>query len=906
MAKKSNQSKMNHKKTLSIIMAAVNGLNTTVPLALPLAVMNTEIPRVWHLGAEELAPTSFNRGGQILNSLFFTTAYAEEVSGEKIVSAGQTADGDVITSGGTQMVWGSATSTTINGAKQLVNSGGSATSTIISRGYQFVSSGGSATSTTISGGQQSVSGSATNTIIYSGGAQFVYSGGSATSTAISGGQQLVYGNATNTTMSGGQQLVYSGGSAIGTIISGGQQFVNSGASASDTTINGGGEQVVVGSVINTTIHSDGMQNVYDGGSAISTTINSGGIQSVDSGGSATGTTINFGGTQTVYSGGSVISTTINFCGEQEVSRGGSATGTTISGGGQVVSSGGSATNTTINSEGNQYVSSGGSASDTTINFGGKQTVYSGGSAINTTINGGGIQYAYGSATGTTINGGVQYVYGSATGTAINSGGIQSVERDGTASGTTVNVGGLMNMYAGAQITGVTTLSGGTAALRNKGSYTIANLTVTSGGTVKLANGTTVGRNLAINNLSGSANFIINTDLAQGKADTITITAVTGSSVNTLQVAYDPAFVTGQNVTGTANFATVSGGSASFTATATEYGAYSYTPTLSSATSAGTTTWTITALNQGDVSGASETVKTASDAIAGNLLTWRTENNNLTKRMGELRNASGEAGFWLRSYRGAEELAGSSGRSLKQQYTALQGGYDSKISRGDGALYTGYALGYLEGSSNYNRGTGDVSSLSLGAYGSWLGDKGHFFDIITKVSKLKNSYTNYLSNSVNTRVDSNYDNWGTSLSAEYGYRKQLKNNWYLEPQAELTYNRISSASYTASDGTNVHNDTVNALTGRLGLAVGRNVGSTHYYGKVSAVREFSANAVITASSGAASLVTYQQNLKENWLEFALGLTAKLDKRVDGYLEFTRTNGDKVKTPWQVNAGVRWNY
>jgi len=48
------------------------------------------------------------------------------------------------------------------------------------------------------------------------------------------------------------------------------------------------------------------------------------------------------------------------------------------------------------------------------------------------------------------------------------------------------------------------------------------------------------------------------------------------------------------------------------------------------------------------------------------------------------------------------------------------------------------------------------------------------------------------------------------------------------------------------------------------------------------------------------------MKESWLEFALGLTTKLDKRVDGYLEITRTTGDKTRTPWQVNTGARWNF
>jgi outer membrane autotransporter protein len=285
--------------------------------------------------------------------------------------------------------------------------------------------------------------------------------------------------------------------------------------------------------------------------------------------------------------------------------------------------------------------------------------------------------------------------------------------------------------------------------------------------------------------------------------------------------------------------------------------------------------------------------------------WRTENNNLAKRMGELRNAGGEAGMWLRSYRGRQE-ATVGGRATNQQYTALQGGWDKKTAGADGTLFTGWTIGYLEGNSTYSRGTGDASSFSAGVYRSWLGSKGHYTDIIAKVGRVSNSYTNYLNDAGNTRVDGSFRSWGASLSAEYGYRRQLAGGWYFEPQAEVNYSRLNGAGYTTSDGTSIRNDAVNSLVGRLGLAVGRDTGKVHYYGKVSLAREFAAKAGITAASGGLAPVGTRHDLKESWLEFALGLSGKLGQRTDGYLEVTRTTGDKAKTPWQVNVGARWSF
>lgn len=837
MAKKKHGRSNTYKKNLSIIMAMINGINTAAPLSLPLAVAAADIPvpSARKSTLENSLITSFNRGGQILDYLFFTTAYAgETVSGTKDVSSGQTADGDTIEMGG----------------------------------FQNVLNGGSATRTTIN-------------IV---GSQIVYSGGNASDTTIN---------------SMGVQYVLSGGSATGTIIAGGIQQVDSGGSATGTTI-AGGIQEVNGSASGTKINNGGIQNVVNG-NASGTTINNGGTQNVYGGGSASGTTIS-GGSQIVFNGGSATGTTINSGGTQTVKGGGNASGTTIAGGIQNVS--GSVSGTTITSDGTQNLYSGATATDTTI-YACVQNVSGGATASATTIHSGGTQnvLASGTAVSTTVNnGGSQYVYsgGAASATTVNTGGIEYVYSGGTTTNTSVS-GGTLNLEAGAAVSGTTTLSTGTIALAGDGSYTIGSLTATSG-TVKLAAGNTVGRNLTITNLSGSANFVINTNLATGMADTITVTTATASTANTVKVNYDPTYLTGASASGAATFATASGG-VTFTAAASEYGSYTYTPTLTSSTVGATTTWQVTALT---VNGASETVKTGADVAGGSLVAWRVENNNLTKRMGELRNATGETGMWLRTYRGAQDIAGTAGRTTKQQYTALQGGWDRKVATGEDTAYAGWALGYLEGSSTYNRGTGDASSVSAGAYYSWLGNKGHYLDLIGKVGRLKNNYTSYLNNASNTKVDGSYENWGTSLSAEYGYRKQLKDNWYVEPQAEVTFSRINGANYTASDGTAIHNDAVNSLVGRLGVAVGRQVGSTHYYGKVSLAREFTAKASIMAASGGLAPVDMRQDLKESWLEFALGLTGKLGGRTDGYLEVTRTTGDKAKTPWQINVGARWNF
>lgn len=118
------KTKINPQKTLSIILAVANSLNSAAPIALPLAAVVPEMPKARQGAIDELLATSFNRGGQILDYLFFSTAYAETVdpgNSPKNVDTG-TVDGDVIVSGGRQNVYdtGSATNTIISsGGNQM-------------------------------------------------------------------------------------------------------------------------------------------------------------------------------------------------------------------------------------------------------------------------------------------------------------------------------------------------------------------------------------------------------------------------------------------------------------------------------------------------------------------------------------------------------------------------------------------------------------------------------------------------------------------------------------------------------------------------------------------------------------------------------------------------------------------
>lgn len=155
--------------------------------------------------------------------------------------------------------------------------------------------------------------------------------------------------------------------------------------------------------------------------------------------------------------------------------------------------------------------------------------------------------------------------------------------------------------------------------------------------------------------------------------------------------------------------------------------------------------------------------------------WRGENNDLLRRMGDLRGSSDEAGAWVRMY---GDASGS--------------GID-----------------------------GDINSTMFGLYGSYAGNRGHFADLIVKYGRVNSDFnTDKNGNS----YDSDYGSNGFSITTEYGYRQNLKDDFYIEPQAELTYSHIGSSDYTMSlngkEGAAVYNDAFKSLIGRVGFTLGR--------------------------------------------------------------------------------------
>ena len=419
-------------------------------------------------------------------------------------------------------------------------------------------------------------------------------------------------------------------------------------------------------------------------------------------------------------------------------------------------------------------------------------------------------------------------------------------------------------------------------------------------------------------LSGSNAFRVTTDLANNKSDRFNFAKLaSGSSMEEqyITVGYDKAFdgssadsISGSNVVvlsvADLNGQTLGNFVGKESIMDDPLSRFSATPTVV----VDDTEVRISKIDLNKDIGPSDTMIISNDASLALRNVWRIEGNNVMKRMGELRSGTeaGKGGVWARYYRGELSADSNYDSSFSQDYTGFQGGIDKVQDYKGGKLYTGIAVNRIDSNAGYTVGSGDLSSTGVGLYGSWLGSKGHYLDVIARGSKLTNDFK--LVDLSGNAAKADYDTWAYGISAEYGYRQDLNAGWFVEPQAELSLGHISRVDYTTSNGVSIRQDGVNSAIVRLCFLGGKefSIGGrpSNAYVKASLLHDFGGNGGSTGYYGIKSLAMQTGDLTGSWYEIGLGANLGIAKNSNLYFDALKTLNSTVRTDWQFNAGLRF--
>ena len=638
---------------------------------------------------------------------------------------------------------------------------------------------------------------------------------------------------------GDSMIVKNGGTGTVRDLFGGTQLIYGTAVGTAESIQSGGRQLVSGTAINTTIAKGGTQILYYGGTLSSNTL--------------------MGGVQIISSGGTLIA-------DDPSASKLTTQAPVIFGGTQIVSNGGTASGFILLRE---------------SSIGGIQRVKSGGLAL---------------------------------GTEVRSGAYQSVDSGGTALGGTLSSEGTLSLVSGSRIQldnasgGYVDMNGGSIQYGKDGATTtktydtdifVGNNAYAGSGTIVLGNGgwgrsySAPGNVLNIVIVNGNYDFIVNTDVNKELSDRINVKMVTESSESRIGVNYDPVFdpkTYGNYFPDKPIIVATGPYNITFKPLTTETGAVRYIPWLRQ----NGMQWQLTGFSKRASTNTSTTG--ATHEVVNQI--WYNFANSLSKRMGDLRLGKDDStnGVWARYMRSTDRA----GRGAKSELNSnlLQVGYDKAFTVKNGTSYVGIAVDHLNGSTVYDRGTGTAKGTSVALYNTWIGNTGHYYDIILRQGHFSNDYNvTDLSNNYST---GDYGTNATTLSGEYGYRKNIKNGMYLEPQAEIILGHLSSSDYITSSNWPVHINSQKHFITRLGVALGKANSRGNYYARASYFHDF---------GGAGSLsfdgYGYSNVALRDWVELTVGGDILISKRMRFYGEVTKYLGDLTNNV-NFNAGLRWTF
>ena len=272
-----------------------------------------------------------------------------------------------------------------------------------------------------------------------------------------------------------------------------------------------------------------------------------------------------------------------------------------------------------------------------------------------------------------------------------------------------------------------------------------------------------------------------------------------------------------------------------------------------------------------------------------LLMVENELNGIHQRLGEIR--TGEKGnIWVRNVNSHQKLTAlSTGESqtsgFKQNVHSLQIGADAAVT--DKVRLGGF-VGHSQANIDFNNhyGNGKVKGQAIGVYGTYMAENGVYLDNIAQYSRL----------TANSNHTEKHRYNAYTLSSEIGKQFQLAGAWTVTPQAQLAWTHINGKE---------KEDSLSAISSRIGLRLAKTFELSQGW-KLQPYAE--ANAITTRTRH--SNINYngsQLNVESYRGRFtsAVGFNAGLRNHRIG-LEVNRADGKHIKQPFGVQAVYRFQW
>lgn len=289
------------------------------------------------------------------------------------------------------------------------------------------------------------------------------------------------------------------------------------------------------------------------------------------------------------------------------------------------------------------------------------------------------------------------------------------------------------------------------------------------------------------------------------------------------------------------------------------------------------------------------LRSAQDLAITNALMWRSQLTNLSDRMGTLRTAPETAGVWARYNNGRLD-----GMGIEHDYNTVELGVDKRIADN---VTIGFSFDYTKGDTDLSAGSSDNNTYTVGFYGSYFNESGCFLDTMLKIGRIDADYDFRTSAG---KESADYMLTGAIFGIETGHRWNIQ-NYFIEPQVQLTYSHLRAENYTSSIGRDVKFDDMSSLIGRVGVMAGmqfaENRGSA--YVKASYNHDFLGDVEGDYELSGIKR-TFDDELDDNWGEASIGASYQVTDSINTFVDAGMSFGGDIDQKWRFNVGARYMF
>lgn len=286
--------------------------------------------------------------------------------------------------------------------------------------------------------------------------------------------------------------------------------------------------------------------------------------------------------------------------------------------------------------------------------------------------------------------------------------------------------------------------------------------------------------------------------------------------------------------------------------------------------------------------------------------YQNQLSDVRKRLGEIRNGI-RNGLWASVAGQKDRMSGFASTSFKQDAYRFNFGADTVV----GSWILGGNFKYISANQKtrdtYFKAKGDAHSEGLNLYATWQNEKGCYVDFVLSADLYHQKISNSMLNG--TSVKGTNRNIGLGVSAEIG-RKFLVDEaqtWFAEPQLQLSYYHIKGDDFTMSNGMKISQGNFNSLTGRIGVAAGRDFKGTdgsdkgQVYLRAGLKYEFLGNQDIRINSE-----KFRDDLIGARVYYGAGTDWRVSKNLKIFGHVERENGSHYTKEFEVMVGLKYAF